>query len=406
MARLSLRLTALTVNRTAEPGYHADGAGLYLQVSKGGTKSWIYRYSFGGRAHEMGLGSLAALTLAEARARAKDCRAQRAGGVDPLEAKRAAVAKRKLDTARSITFADAAGQYIETHSAAWRNEKHRAQWTSTLKAYAYPVIGSLPVADVDTVLVIKILSPLWPDMPETASRIRGRIEAVLNWATVSGHRQGDNPARWKGHLDTLLPARGKVRAVKHHAALPYDELPAFMVDLHGRPGSAARALELTILTALRTGEAIGAKWGEIDFATKTWTVPAARMKANREHRVPLCDRAVSILQNLPRENEFLFPGERAGKPLSNMAMLQTLKRMGRDDVTVHGFRSTLRDWAAERTSFANHVVEMALAHTIGNKVEAAYRRGDLFDKRRRLMDAWGEFAMKAPASGEVIAFRA
>jgi integrase len=402
MAREIHRLSALAVNRASEPGYYPDGDGLYLQVSSTGTKSWIYRYSNEGRSREMGLGSLAALSLSDARARAKECRQQRLMGVDPLEAKRTSATLKKLEAAKAVTFSDAATRYIAAHEASWGNEKHRAQWKSTLEIYATPVIGALSVATIDTGSVLKIIEPIWRTKPETASRVRGRIESVLNWAIARGFRQGDNPARWKGHLDKLLPARGKVRTVKHHAALPFDELPIFMTNLRSCQGSGARALELTILTGLRTGEVIGACWREFNLRGKLWIVPAERMKAKREHRVPLSDYVVELLAALPQTSNFLFPGERDGKPLSNMAMLQTLNRLGRSDVTVHGFRSTLRDWAAERTNFPNHVVEMALAHTIGNKVEAAYRRGDLFEKRVRLMDAWAEFATKAPKVGQVI----
>jgi integrase len=402
MAREIHRLNSLAVNRASEPGYYPDGAGLYLQVSPSGTKSWIYRYSTGGRSREMGLGSIAALGLSDARTRAKECRQQRVMGIDPLEAKRASAALKKLEDAKAITFSDAAAKYITAHETSWSNEKHRAQWKSSLEIYASPVIGTLSVAAIDTGLVLKIIEPIWRTKPETASRIRGRIESVLNWATARGFRQGENPARWKGHLDKLLPARGKVRTVKHHAALPFDELPTLMANLRACQGSGARALELTILTGLRTGEVIGACWREFNLQRKIWIVPAERMKAKREHRVPLSDYVVELLAVLPQENDFLFPGERSGMPLSNMAMLQTLNRLGRSDITVHGFRSTLRDWAAERTNFPNHVVEMALAHAIGNKVEAAYRRGDLFEKRVRLMDAWAEFATKTPGVGEVI----
>jgi integrase len=325
-------------------------------------------------------------------------------GIDPLEAKRASVQRQKLEDAKAITFADAAAKYIGTHEASWRNEKHRSQWKSTLATYAFPVIGSLSVAAIDTGLILKIIEPMWRTKPETGARVRGRIESILNWATARDFRQGENPARWKGHLDRLLPARGKVHAVKHHAALPYEELPAFMAELRAKEGSSARALELTILTGLRTSEVIGARWSEFDFQRQVWVVPADRMKAKREHRVPLSNRAIEILTNLLREDDFLFPGERCGKPMSNMAMLKALERLGRSDITVHGFRSTFRDWAAERTNFQNHVVEMALAHTIGNKVEAAYRRGDLFEKRAQLMDAWAEYTTRSTV-GEVIKLR-
>ena len=276
---------------------------------------------------------------------------------------------------------------------------------ATLETYAYPVIGELAVAAIDTALVLKSLEPIWESKPETAKRLRGRIENILAWAAVRGFRQADNPARWKGHLDKLLPAPGKVRAVKHHPAMHYAELPQFMGELRARDDVAARALELTILTVLRTSEVIGAAPCEIDLATKVWAVPAARMKQRREHRVPLSKQALEIFGALPREGELVFPGRRKGQPLSNMAMLKLLERTGHDDVTVHGFRSTFRDWAAERTNYPNHVVEMALAHAVGDKVEAAYRRGDLFEKRRRLMDEWARYCARLAAAGDVIALR-
>jgi integrase len=345
--------------------------------------------------------------LADARDRAQQCRQQRSRGIDPIDAKRAEATQRKIADAQAVTFADAAEKYVAAHESGWRSEKHRAQWRSTLTSYAGPVIGDVPVAAIDTALVLKVIEPMWAAKPETASRLRGRIEAVLDWAKVRGFRTGENPARWKGHLSKLMPPRSRVRTVKHHAALPYAELPTFMAELQRMGGSGARALELTILTVLRTSEVLCARRSEFDPQFRVWTVPAERMKAKREHRVPLSERAAAILRALPRENEWLFPGERQGKPVSNLAMLKTLERMGRSDITVHGFRSTFRDWAAERTNFPNHVAEMALAHLVGDKVEAAYRRGDLFEKRRRLMEAWAEYATKAPAaSGDVIALRA
>jgi integrase len=292
-----------------------------------------------------------------------------------------------------VTFRECAERYIASHETAWRNEVHRKQWGSTLATYVYPTVGVLPVHAVDTALVTEVLEPIWASKPETAGRVRGRIESVLDWAKARGYRDGENPARWRGHLDKLLPNRRKVRRPKHHAALPYVDLPAFMQNLRARESVSARALEFTILTAARTGETIGATLAEINFADKTWTVPASRMKAGQEHRVPLCDRALEILQSVPQEkgSPFLFIGGRSGGALSNMAMLELLRGMVEGHVTVHGFRSTFRDWAAERTNYPNHVVEMALAHAIGDDVEAAYRRGDLFDKRRRLMRDWASY---------------
>ena len=306
-----------------------------------------------------------------------------------------------------MTFNECTKQYLAAHSAGWRNAKHSAQWSSTLKTYVEPVIGSLSVHAIDTALVMKIIEPLWSKKPETASRLRGRIEAVLDWATVRGFRQGENPARWRGHLDKLLPARARVRKVKHHAALPYDELPTFMIGLRAQEGVAARALEFLILTAARTGEVIGARPDEIK--DKVWTVPAGRMKASKEHRVPLSESAFAVVETLREEHggAHLFPGGKRDKPLSNMAMLALLDRMGRSDLTAHGFRSTFRDWAAECTNYPNEVVEMALAHTISSKVEAAYRRGDLFEKRKSLMSDWATFcASNGGADRKIISMRA
>jgi integrase len=382
---------------------YADGGGLYLQVSHNGA-SWIYRYMIAGRAREMGLGPLALYGLSEARAKALDARKLRHEGIDPIEARRAARMQARLDAAKAVTFSQCAEAYIKAHRAGWRNDKHAAQWEATLATYADPIIGALPVQSIDTSFVMKVIEPLWATRPETASRLRGRVEVVLDWAAARGYRTGENPARWRGHLDKLLPARSKVRKVEHHAALPYAELPGFLVALRDQEGVAARALELTILTAARTGETIGATWGEINWTDNLWTIPEMRMKGGKEHRVPLCDRALTILRemkpadDIPNAAElFVFSGGKPGRPLSNMAFLMLLRRMSRGDLTVHGFRSSFRDWAAERTSFPSEVAEMALAHVVGNKVEAAYRRGDLFDKRRRLMGAWAEFLSKAPA---------
>ncbi|WP_316186210.1 MULTISPECIES: tyrosine-type recombinase/integrase [unclassified Bradyrhizobium] len=411
MAHLVGRLTALKVTKVKKPGMYADGAGLYLQVTGDGestpAKSWIFRFTLRGRSREMGLGSFSIFGLGEARAKAAEYRRQVYEGIDPIEARRAQRAQAALKAAAALTFEECTKQYLAAHSAGWRNAKHAAQWSSTLKAYAEPVIGSLSVHSIDTALVMKIIEPLWSKKPETASRLRGRIEAVLDWATARGFRQGENPARWRGHLDKLLPARAKVRKVKHHAALPYDELPAFMIGLRAQEGVAARALEFLILTAARTGEVIGARPDEIK--DKVWTVPAGRMKASKEHRVPLSESAFAIVETLRngQGGSHLFPGSKRDKPLSNMAMLALLDRMGRSDLTAHGFRSTFRDWAAECTNYSNEVVEMALAHTISSKVEAAYRRGDLFDKRRALMSDWATFcASSAGADQKIVSIRA
>lgn len=398
MARITNKLSALKVARLAKPGRYADGAGLYLQIGPGGSKSWLLRFMRDGKAREMGLGSVELVTLAEAREKVVHARRQLLEGVDPIEARRTARMRAAEAVVPAVTFRKAAEAYIAAHAAGWRNVKHGAQWEATLKAYAYPVLGDLSVAAIDTSLVMRCLEPIWGEKPETASRVRGRIEAVLNWASARGHRHGENPARWRGHLDKLLPARSKVARVTHHPALSYGEIPAFMAALRSHAGVAARALEFTILTAARTGEVIGAKVGEIDFSAKVWTIPGERMKAGREHRVPLSDRALQIAKTVPTNGVFLFAGTK-NQALSNMAMLQLLKRMGHGDLTVHGFRSTFRDWAAEQTGFSNEVAEAALAHVVGDKTEAAYRRGDLFEKRRRLMSAWAAYCASPGAIG-------
>ncbi|MGA3342807.1 MAG: integrase arm-type DNA-binding domain-containing protein [Methylocella sp.] len=387
------RLTALKVEKVKKPGLYCDGLGLYLQVRAGGAKSWIFRYRTNGKLRDMGLGSVNAVSLAQSREKAAACRSMRANGIDPIDAKRAERAKSRADATRAMTFEQCAAAYIDAHRAGWKNAKHVAQWTATLATYAYPIFGVQPVAAIDTPMVLRILEPMWTTKTETASRVRGRIESVLDWARVREFRHGENPARWRGHLDHLLPKRSKVAAVKHHAALPYDEVPAFMRSLRAEGGVAARAFEFCILTASRTGEVLGARWAEIDIKTKVWTVPPERMKARREHRVPLSDQALTILRRMQElsEGEYLFPGGKAKHPLSGMAFLMLLRRLRRDDLTAHGFRSTFRDWAAERTSFPREVADMALAHTVSDKVEAAYRRGDLFEKRRRLAEAWAAY---------------
>jgi integrase len=387
------RLSAVKVANIKQRGMYADGGGLYLQVSENGGRSWIFRFKQNGRARDMGLGSLTSVSLATAREMAAECRRTRLTGVDPIEVRRTDRREAQLAAARSMTFDQCRDAFIEAHKSAWRNAKHRAQWTNSLATYVGPVFGAMPIQRVDVALVMKVLEPIWSTKPETASRVRGRIERVLDWAKVRGFRQGENPARWRGHLDALLPARGKVRKVKHHAALPYDQIGAFMAALRTREAVAARALEVMILTAARTGEVLGARRDEIDFQAKMWVVPPRRMKSGREHRVPLSRAAISVIKDMQarHQDDLLFPGDRRGKQLSNMAMLMMLRRMDRADLTAHGFRSTFRDWAAECTNFPAEVAEAALAHVVSDKVEAAYRRGDLFEKRRRLMDAWAAY---------------
>jgi len=390
MARRIGVLTGLGVGRMSQPGYHADGGGLYLQVSDGGAKSWIFRFTANGRRREMGLGALHTIGLSEARDVARDCRKLVQDGKDPIEIKR----QEREKAAGTLSFDRCAELYIEAHKAGWRNAKHASQWTNTLDTYASPVFGKMAVDKVGLPDVLKVLEPIWHAKSETASRLRARIEAILDWATVRGYREGDNPARWRGHLSSLLPARAKIQRVEHHAALPYADIAAFVKTLRKQDGTAALALEFAILTAGRTSEVIGARWDEIDLEKKLWTIPAGRIKAGREHRVPLSARAIEIIEGQKDlDDAYVFPGRKSPrsettKSLSNMAMLQLLKRMKRDDLTTHGFRSTFRDWAAEKTDHPREVAEMALAHTVDDKVEAAYRRGDLFEKRRQIMDDW------------------
>jgi integrase len=408
MARVTGKLSALDVSRalrSAKRGnssttMHPDGGGLYLQAKGLTGCSWIFRYERGGKQRYLGLGSAELVSLAEARDKALAARKLLLNGVDPIEANMAARASAALEAAMGMTFKSCAEAYIDTHKAGWRNAKHADQWGSTLKAYAYPIFGELPVSSIDVGLVMKALEPIWTAKTETASRVRGRIEAVLDWATVRGYRQGNNPARWRGHLDSLLPRRAKVQRVEHHAALPYAEMGVFMEALRQQEGVSALALEFLILTATRTSETIGATWGEFDLDAATWTVPAERIKAGKEHRVPLSPAALLIVKRLAQSNagEFVFPGGKRGRPLSNMALLKLLERMGRADLTVHGFRSSFRDWAAERTNFPREVAEMALAHAVSDKVEAAYRRGDLFQKRRQLMEGWAKFCARPIAA--------
>jgi integrase len=388
------RLSPLKVQKVKTKGLHADGGGLYLRVSESGTKAWMFRWFEDGRTRDHGLGPIHTIGLPKARELARECRELRLQGVDPIAYRRASVAARKVSDAKVMSFKQCADAYIASHEAAWHNASHRSQWVNTLAQHVYPTLGALPVAEIDTALVMKAIEPIWKTIPETASRVRGRIEIVLDWARVAGYRSGENPARWRGHLDHLLPAKSKLQRVEHHAALPYTEIGAFMSALNGDTSEGARALKFLILTSARSGEVLGAKRTEIDAAAKIWTVPPERMKGKRQHRVPLSPAALTLVEG----------GEMFGR-LGEKAMRQALHRLGRDDLTVHGFRSTFRDWAAERTNFPPDVVEMALAHAIPDAVEKAYRRGDLFEKRRLLMQAWADYCAKPAVSGEVVAMR-
>jgi integrase len=402
MARIVGRLKSRhVVNAKPPKGKDAalipDGGNLYLQLTrgKGGhvARSWTFKYELHGKRHELGLGPLHTRGLAEARDKARSLRQQLLDGIDPLIEKKRAKHAQIAAQAKIVTFRECAEAYFKAHRDGWKNRKHAAQWQSTLEQFVYPKIGAMSVADVGVDDVIRVIEPIWKTIPETASRVRGRVESILGYATVRQFRHGDNPARWRGHLAELLPAKGKVRAVKHHAALPYSDVPALMAQLCSRKSRRARALEFTVLTAARAGEVLGATWDEIDLKSRTWTIPASRMKAGREHRVPLADRPVVILREMAAHD---------GQPFrltsrTVLALLQTL----RPGATTHGMRSAFRDWAAERTNYPNHVVEQALAHAVGDKVEAAYRRTDLFERRRRLMNEWARYCAK-PAPLETV----
>ena len=412
MAKGVEKLSPAAVNK-AKVGMHGDGAGLWLHVgpnafdekgkATGTGKSWIFRFMLDGKAREMGLGPLHTISLSEARDLARTCRKTVLEGTDPLEMKHAAKKARRLEAAKAITFKACAAKYIAANKAGWKNAKHADQWENTLTTYVYPILGGLSVSEIDTGHVTRVLEPIWTTKSETASRVRGRIESVLSYATTHGWRAGENPARWRGHLENVLPKKSKVSKVEHHAALPWRESGAFIKTLAGEQGTGALAFRFAILTAARTGEVIGAQWSEIDMQHAVWTIPGERMKAGVEHRVPLSDDAMALLREAGKLRvdgvDFVFPGGKKGKPLSNMALLMTLRRMKRDDLTAHGFRSTFRDWAAETGQPAD-IAEAALAHTVGDKTVAAYQRGDLLDRRRKLMEAWAAFCSKVmPAPG-------
>jgi integrase len=397
---------------------HPDGGGLYLQVTESKekgkgkfNKSWLFRYKLARRERQMGLGSLKTIGLSDAREEAERCRKILREGRDPMEARKVEKVAEQIEAAKSVTFEWCATEYMKAHEAGWKNAKHRQQWHSTLSTYVYPVIAKLPVNAIHTGLVMKILTPIWTEKNETASRVRGRIETILDWAKVNGHRTDENPARWKGHLSHLLPAPSKVHTEEHHPALPWEQIPAFMTELRAQEGIAAKALEFTILTVARSGESRGVEWdGELNTADKVWIVPAHRMKLKREHRVPLTATAVAIIDYMRsvRQNEYVFPGDKADDPLSDMALIELIRRMnqarkkaglpqwvdpkqGNRTVVPHGFRSSFRDWVDEATSFPDWLAEAALAHAKGDKVEAAYKRGDALAKRHELMEAWARY---------------
>ncbi|WNZ80835.1 tyrosine-type recombinase/integrase [Pseudomonas sp. P105] len=404
MASLTTKAVEKIV-RAGLPGMTNDGDGLYLRVGPTGCASWLFRYKLSGKSRYMGLGRHPETSLAVAREKAADARRLSRSGVDPIASRDEKLERKRLEKetrslsedkapTKQITFKEVALDYIAAHKAGWKNAKHAQQWKNTLTTYAFKVIGDLPTQEIGIEHVLKILKPIWTEKPETASRLRNRIELVLDAAKARDLRVGENPARWRGHLDKLLPPRQKVRAVKHHAAIPWTDLPAFVATLEKAEDLSSKAVNFTILTACRTSEVLLATWAEVDLVAGIWTIPASRMKAGKEHRVPLSKAALDLLIGLPRVegNNHLFPGARKGRPLSNMAMLMVLRRMKRNDLTTHGFRSTFRDWVSEVTHYPREVCEQALAHTVENAVEAAYRRGDLFEKRRRLMDDWAGYA--------------
>ena len=406
MGRKAAGLSAIKV-RTAKPGRYGDGNGLYLFVRSPEARFWVFRFTRAGRMREMGLGSARTFSLAEARTAAAELHRKVKRGIDPLAERDAQAAT----AAEAVTFGHVADRYIAAHEAGWRNDKHKQQWRNTIDTYAAPILGALPVRDIDTGAVMRVLDPIWREKPETASRLRGRIESVLDFARARGWRDGENPARWRGHLDNLLPARAKVAMVQHHPALPWREIGAFVAALRAQEGVSALALRFVILTACRTGEAIGARWSEIDLTNAVWTIPAERMKAGREHRVPLSDAVLGVLREAATlrtdtsAEAPVFPGAKAGKPLSSMALLMLLRRMERPDLTAHGFRSTFRDWCGESTNHPREVAEAALAHSLKDKVEAAYQRGDMMEKRRRLMADWAGFCAQREMGGDVVPIR-
>lgn len=421
MSRRSKELSPLEISRLASAGYHHVGgvAGLVLQISSRGTKSWLLRVMVGGKRREIGLGGFPDVTVAGAREAAREFRKQISTGIDPVASRAEARSKLAAAIASSITFEAAAGKYIEANEPGWKNSKHAAQWSSTLETYAYPKIGTLLLDHIETSHIVAILEPIWATKTETASRVRGRIEKVIDWAKVRGHRKGENPARWKGHLDQILPAPSKVKNVQHHPALPYDQIQGFIRQLKSIRTTTARALELTILTALRTEAVINADWSEIDLSKKIWIVPKARMKGDKnkvkDFQCPLSDRAIEILVHTPEANRngFIFPGRKENRGLSDMAMRELITDMNTDrsanglpiwidpkendrEITPHGFRSTFRDWAADLTHYQNHIVEMALQHVVSGEVEAAYRRGELIAKRTALMQDWADYIHQKP----------
>ncbi|MNJ27765.1 putative prophage CPS-53 integrase [compost metagenome] len=396
--------------RSGEKAMHSDGHGLYLKVSAVGSGSWIYRFKLNGKSRDMGLGTVNEITLVQARDSASQARRIVKDGADPVLMRQQLSSPREEESAPPAkVFREVAEDYIEAHRAGWKNAKHAQQWTNTLSTYAFPIVGNMPVNEIETDHILQILNPIWTQKPETAARVRNRLELVLDAAKARRMRTGENPAQWRGHLDKLLPRR-RLANRGNHAALAWQQLPSFMKALNTSTDLSSIAVKLTVLCALRTSEVLGGRWGEVEFEDEVWTIPATRMKAGRQHRVPLSKAALETLRSLKNKSnsELLFPGRTVGRPLSNMAMLQKIRGMDEisvkndgpgwrneagEVITMHGFRSSFRDWAAETTHFANIVPEMALAHKISNATEAAYRRGDLLEKRKQLMEAWACYAL-------------
>jgi integrase len=408
MAKTVKRLKDMQIRRLSKPGSYPDGEGLYLQVRTSGAKDWFYRYEVDGKGRKRGLGSYPTISLEQARDDALECRQLRQQGIDPVDYAKAQRQKEALDEAKSFTFKECALAYINSHQQGWKNRKHESQWRNTLDTYAYPTIGDIGVQDIDIGLVLDVLEPIWYEKTETASRVRQRIENILDWATVKQYRSGDNPALWRGRLDKLLPKRVKVQKPVHFPAMDYRELPGYFQALRKRDSVATRALAFTILTAARNGEARAVTSDELDLKGKVWTIPDNRMKADREHRVPLSAEALKIIKEMEpfkrHTDHFIFPGQAHAKPISEASLLKIVKQQDKT-LTVHGFRSTFRDWCAEQTSFPREVAEAALAHSIRDKTEAAYQRGDLFEKRRRLMDQWMQYCLKGKGKAKVVPIR-
>ncbi len=393
------KLTAIKVKNTNKPGRYPDGGGLFLQVRSAKSKSWVFRFKINGKAKEMGLGTITVVPLNLARKKVIENKQMILEGKNPIVERKAQ--KLRNLSADVPTFSECAKEFIHCRQEGWKNEKHKEQWKRTLEVYTFPIFGRHPVDQVSTELVLKAIRPIWYEKTETADRVRSRVENILDWAKIKGYRNEENPARWRGHLSFLLPSASKTKKVNHHKALSHHEIGNFLCELRKSDGVSARALEFCILTATRTGEVLHAKWSEISFENETWTIPASRMKSEKEHRVPLSTEAISILAGVARHStgEYIFTSLGRDRPMSTNSMLMTLRNI-ENEVTVHGFRSTFRDWTAEKTAFAREVCEAALAHVVLNKTEAAYRRGDLFLKRKKLMNEWASYCNhpKAPSA--------